>query len=108
MQGPPFQFAKLISKEPVRQTGINDYAIGGELRSDAFIVTVQFKNNERVFEHLIEYIEITVFRHALPSVIEIAVIIIRAERQATDDRRRKFTRIVFPLLVRIASNEGFI
>ena len=107
-QGTPFQFPVPVLEKLVRHTGVNDRAVGRNLRLDALVIAVQLQRDERVFQHTLEDAEVAVLRHPLPGIVEVVGIVGGAERQAADDGRGQFARVVFTLLVRISIDERLI
>lgn len=61
-----------------------------------------------IIQHGCNNIGITIFRHSLVSMIEIIIIIIKAQRKAFKNASRQLLRITPPLLYCISFKEGFV
>lgn len=107
-QRTPFQFAVFEAKKLVGHPGIDDRGVGGYPAFELRVVAVQPDRDERMIQHLPEKAEVTVFGHPLPGILEIVGVVGGAERQPADDGHRKFTGIVFPLLVRVALDKSLV
>ena len=62
----------------------------------------------RIVDHALHPRGVAVGRQALPRVLEIAVVVVEAHRQAVDDARWQVLRIGLPLLARVVLDERLV
>ena len=71
-------------------------------------VGLQGHMDARIVDHALHPRGVAVGRQALPRVLEIAVVVVEAHRQAVDDARWQVLRIGLPLLARVVLDERLV
>ena len=71
-------------------------------------VDAELHGDARVVDHLLHPRGVAVGGQALPRVLEVAVVVVEAHRQAVDDARWQVLRIGLPLLARVVLDERLV
>jgi hypothetical protein len=96
-----------VVEKRVDRTGV-DRSLGKRGKRRAVCKIVRVQSHLDAFEHALNQRGVTRGRDALMGVVEIIVVVGKADRQAADDERRKFCAGSAPLFLRIPADQLFI
>ena len=113
VDGTPLEIAKLVIEVPVDRAGVDDWHLADErllVQRLGFVeeIGVQGHVDTRIVNHALHPRRVTVLGQALPSVAEVAVVIVETHGQTLDDACRQFARIGLPLLGRVVLDERLV